>query len=103
MASLHSKNQSGRDDKSCSSPLLRNERDQATLRLHKLKTSLLLNDSRDFKAVISMPRIEYRIDCNNFNFIKTLSLSNIVEYQRALFQGWHLIAIQQLMSYEKFQ
>lgn len=63
----------------------------------------MMPDSRDYKAIISMPKIEYRIDCNNFTFIKTLSIANIQEYQRALFQGWHLIAIQQLMSYEKFQ
>lgn len=99
MASLLSKNPSNRDE---NSPLLRNEQDKI-YNLHKLKTSILLSDNRDFKVIISMPRIEYRIDCENFTFIKTLSPSNIQDYQKSLFQGWHLTAIQQLMSYEKFQ
>lgn len=78
MASLLSKNASQKEEYSCASPLLKNENEQLGLfRLHKLKTSLLLPDNRDYKVIISMPRIEYRIDCDNFTFIKTLSVANI--------------------------
>ena len=121
MASLLSKNNiSAQDQQSCSSPLMNKDtmketrdlyRTQDTTEIgkantsniHKLKTSLLLPDNRDFKVVISMPRIEYRIDCDHFAFVKTLSMTNLNEYRSAFFQSWHLIAIQQLMSYDKFK
>lgn len=82
MGSLLSKNPSGRDEQSCASPYFKSEIDKGAMnfRLHKLKSSLLLPDNRDFKVIISMPRIEYRLDCDNFTFIKTLSWPNIQEY-----------------------
>ena len=82
MGSLLSKNASGRDE-SCASPHFKSEADKfggANLRLHKLKTNLLMPDGRDFKVIISMPKIEYRLDCDNFTFIKTLNWANIQEY-----------------------
>ena len=105
MGSLLSKNQSNRDEQSCASPYFKSEHGkggEANYRLHKLKSNILLQDGRDFKIIISMPRIEYRLDCDNFTFIKTLSWANIQEYQKVLFQNWHMIVIKQLMSYEKF-
>ena len=96
MGSLLSKNPSNRDEQSCASPYFKSDKGkdgESNYRLHKLKSNLLLPDGRDFKVIISMPRIEYRLDCDNFTFIKTLSWVNIQEYKKAFFQNWHMIVI----------
>lgn len=50
-----------------------------------------------------MPSIEYRIASDNFCFMTTLNNQQLSEYFTSYFQSWHLLAVQQLMRYEKFK
>jgi hypothetical protein len=55
-----------------------------------------------YKVIISMPKIEYSVQSENFTFIKTLSLFEVQEYLSVAFMDWHAIALKQLEFQPKF-
>lgn len=58
---------------------------------------MLLDNGRFFRIVITLPSIEYRIESENFKFMKTLTLSELAPFIQSYFQDWHKEAISMLM------
>ena len=50
-------------------------------------------NNKDYKVIVTLPRIEYSIPSENFTFIKVLSLPEATEYTSCYFADWHNIAI----------
>ena len=53
--------------------------------LHKIKSHLLTPDNKEYKVIITLPKIEYTIDSENFIFIKTLNKFELQDYIPVLF------------------
>lgn len=52
--------------------------------------------------MIRMPRLEYKLDSDNFLFIKTLSQEQTTEFLDSLFHNWQELAMEQLQSIPDF-
>jgi hypothetical protein len=62
----------------------------------KIKTNLLWEGHKLLKAIISLPRIEYIIESDNFMFTKYLSSLELKSYLESFFQDWDLLCLEQL-------
>ena len=72
-------------------------------KLHKIKSNFLLDNGRFFRIVITMPSIEYRIESENFKFMKTLTRGELNPFLHSCFQDWHKEAINLLMRTSIFE
>ena len=52
--------------------------------------------------IISLPRIEYAIESENFYFTKTLTFEELQPHMDGLFQDWHLVGLNQLEQIKEF-
>ena len=53
-----------------------------------------MQNNKLYRAIISMPRIEYRIESSDFSIVKVLNVSELHEYTSSLFMDWHLVTLQ---------
>lgn len=72
-------------------------------KLHKIKSNMLLENGRFFRVVITLPSIEYRIESENFKFVKTLTRAELAPFLQICFHDWHKDAITMLMRTSIFE
>ena len=61
-----------------------------------------MENNKSYKVIISLPRIEYSNQSENFIFIKVLNSEEVAEYLSCGFADWHKTALQQLQRYSMF-
>lgn len=74
-----------------------------TSKVHKIKSSLLTEEGQSFRLIITMPSIAYRLEAEQFHFVKTLTMREIYGYIKRNFNEWHSEMLTHLMGNEYFE
>lgn len=77
--------------------------DFAESKVHKIKSSLLNEKGQSFRLIITMPSVAYRLEAEQFHFVKTLSMREIYPFMKRNFNEWHSDMLKHLMANEYFE
>ena len=52
-----------------------------------------MENGKQYRVIITMPRIEYSIESSDFSIIKVLNPAELAAYTGDMYFEWHMIAL----------